>query len=124
MLRSMLRTMFALPLLWVESRNSPGPLGLGPWGRWLVVLDGSFRCYGGQPIVLRLWISFLLCWSIRRIGFSIVPDARQELRTLGTGCLVGLRGVGTGAKLAGMRNTGRACFQHACSLHSFLPTRT
>ena len=23
-----------------------------------------------------------------------------------------------------MRNTGTACFRHACSLHSFLPTRT
>ena len=62
-----------------------------PWGRWLVVLDGSVSCYGGQPIVLRLWVSFLLCRATRRIGFGIVPDACLVLRTLGTGCLVALR---------------------------------
>ena len=62
-----------------------------PWGRWLVVLDGSVSCYGGQPIVLRLWVSLLLCWATRRIGFGIVPDACLVLRTVGTGCLMGLR---------------------------------
>ena len=62
-----------------------------PWGRWLVVLDGCVSCYGGQPIVLRLWVSFMLCWATRRIGFSIVPDACLVLRTVGTGCLIGLR---------------------------------
>ena len=56
---------------------------------WLVVMGDSVSCYGGHPIVLRLWVSFLLCWSTRRIGFGIVPDARMVLRTLATGCLVG-----------------------------------
>ena len=54
-----------------------------PWGRWLVVLDGSVSCYGGHPIVLWLWVSFLLCWATRFIGFGIVPDACLVLRTLG-----------------------------------------
>ena len=42
-----------------------------PWGCWLVVLDGSVSCYGGKPIMLRLWVSFLLCWATRRIGFGL-----------------------------------------------------
>ena len=53
------------------------------WGGWLVVMDGSVSCYGGQPIVLRLWVSLLPCWSTRRNSFGIVPDARLVLRTLG-----------------------------------------
>ena len=78
--------LFASPLLWVESKNSPGPVGAlaGGAGR-------QWYCYGGPSIVLRLWVSFLLCWATRRIGFDIVPDACLVLRTLGTGCLVGLR---------------------------------
>ena len=40
-----------------------GGVGELPWGRWLVVLDGSVSCYGGQR-VLRLWVSFLLCWAL------------------------------------------------------------
>ena len=31
------------------------------WGGWLVVMDGSVSCYGGHPVVLRLWVSFMLC---------------------------------------------------------------
>ena len=58
-------------------------------GGWLVVMDDSVSCYGGHRIVLRLWVSFLLCWSTRCIGFGVVPDARLVLRTLGTECLVG-----------------------------------
>ena len=62
-----------------------------PWGCWLVVVEGSVSCYGWQPIVLCLWVSFLLCCGTRFIGFGIVPDACLVLRTLGAGCLVGLR---------------------------------
>ena len=32
-----------------------------PWGCWLVVVEGSVSCYGGQPIVLRL--GFLSCFA-------------------------------------------------------------
>ena len=58
-------------------------------GDWVVVTDASVRCYGGHPIVLRLWVSLVLFWATRRIGFGIVPDGRIVLRTLGTGCLAG-----------------------------------
>ena len=58
-------------------------------GGWLVVMGDSVRCYGGRPIVLRLWVSFLLCWSTQCIGFGVVPVVRLVLRTLATGCLVG-----------------------------------
>ena len=31
------------------------------WGGCLEVIDGSVSCYGGHPVVLRLWVSLLLC---------------------------------------------------------------
>ena len=58
-------------------------------GAWLVVMGDSISCYDGHSIVLRLWVSLLLCLSTRCIGFGVVPVVRLVLRTLATGCLVG-----------------------------------
>ena len=58
-------------------------------GGCLVVMGDSVSCYDGDPIVLRLWVSLLLCLSTRCIGFGILPDARVVLGALDTGRRVG-----------------------------------
>ena len=60
-----------------------------PRGRQLAMLVGNVSCYGGQSIVLRLWVSSVVCWATRLIGFGTVPDALMVLQTQGTRCLVG-----------------------------------
>ena len=78
-----------MPLGVVRVAFAVGGIGELTLGAWLVVMGDSVSCYDGDPIVLRLWASLLLCWSTRCIGFGIVSGAHMVLRTVATGCLVG-----------------------------------
>ena len=42
-------------------------------GGCLIVKGDTVSCYDGDPMVLRLWVSFWRFWATRCIGFSIVP---------------------------------------------------
>ena len=61
---------FASPLLWVESKNSPGVVGWWCWTAVLAATVGSLSCCGfgflscfaGPPGVLALALYLMLAW--------------------------------------------------------------